>query len=115
MNENQQIELERILVAIERIESFIEGKRKLELYINDELMQSGIGLQFIVIGESTKAFMNLNSIVELKYAKEIIGLRNRIAHAYDSVDHIAIWNIVVNHLPKLKLEVESLLNQQNEQ
>lgn len=114
MNENVQIELERILFAIERIESFILNKRKLETYVNDELLQSAIGLQIIVIGESTRALLNISESTALHYSKEIIGLRNRIAHAYDSVDHIAIWNIVINHLPKLKREVEILLNQKNE-
>jgi uncharacterized protein with HEPN domain len=114
MTENLQIELERILFAIERVELFIKDNRKLESYIHDELMQSAIGLQFIVIGEATKALSLLKEPITLHYSKEIIGLRNRIAHAYDSVDHIAIWNIVINHLPKLKLEVENLLNPKNE-
>jgi len=44
-------------------------------------------------------------------AKQIIGTRNRIIHGYDSVSDDMIWSIVINHLPKLKMEVEELMKQ----
>ncbi|MBD3244878.1 MAG: DUF86 domain-containing protein, partial [Candidatus Moranbacteria bacterium] len=37
--------------------------------------------------------------------------RNRIIHGYDKVSDDIIWSIVVGHVPKLKEEVEGLLNQ----
>lgn len=46
---------------------------------------------------------------ELKNAKEIINFRNRIIHAYDSIDDTIIWAIKTNHLPELKTEIESLM------
>ena len=39
-----------------------------------------------------------------------ISTRNRIIHGYDSISDDLIWSIVVNHLPKLKNEVETLLH-----
>jgi len=33
-----------------------------------------------------------------------------VTHAYDAVDNAMIWNIVINHLPSLKSEVEKLLS-----
>lgn len=33
----------------------------------------------------------------------------RIIHAYDSLDDTLVWAIVVNHLPALKSEVKTLL------
>jgi uncharacterized protein with HEPN domain len=41
---------------------------------------------------------------------KIIGLRNQIIHGYDSVSDENIWGIVFLHLPKLKFEVNSLIN-----
>ncbi|HPE68162.1 MAG TPA: DUF86 domain-containing protein [Thermotogota bacterium] len=32
---------------------------------------------------------------------EIIGLRNRLVHGYDSVDRDILWQIVVQDLPRL--------------
>ncbi len=49
----------------------------------------------------------------IKNAKRIISLRNLVIHAYDSVDNIIIWGIISNDLPKLKDEVEKLLNEQS--
>ncbi|MDR2968135.1 MAG: DUF86 domain-containing protein [Tannerellaceae bacterium] len=35
--------------------------------------------------------------------------RNRVIHAYDSVNDGIIWGIVLNHLPPLRKEVDKLL------
>ena len=47
--------------------------------------------------------------INIKHAKDIVNLRNRIIHAYNNVDDEIIWAIVINHLPKLQGEVEALL------
>ena len=47
--------------------------------------------------------------IEISNAKEIIGLRNLIIHAYDAVDYEKLWAIVINHIPKLKIEIEQLI------
>ena len=38
---------------------------------------------------------------------EIVGLRNRLIHGYDSVDLDVIWSIVEQDLPALVRELES--------
>ncbi|HOY48375.1 MAG TPA: DUF86 domain-containing protein [Flavobacteriales bacterium] len=43
-------------------------------------------------------------------AKNIVGLRNQIIHAYDSISDETIWGILINHLPKLKAEINSLIH-----
>lgn len=42
-------------------------------------------------------------------AKAIVSLRNHVIHAHDSVSDENIWSILINHLPKLKLEVDDLI------
>jgi len=44
-------------------------------------------------------------------AKSIIGLRNQVIHVYDSISDENIWSILINHLPKLKKEIEILISQ----
>lgn len=51
-----------------------------------------------------------NFILQIEEAKSIISLRNYIIHSYDSVSDENIWAIIQNHLPKLKTQVEILLN-----
>lgn len=40
---------------------------------------------------------------------KIIGLRNRLIHAYDSIDNTIIWAILKRHVEPLKIEVLTLL------
>jgi uncharacterized protein with HEPN domain len=46
----------------------------------------------------------------IENATRIIGLRNQIIHGYDSVSDENIWGIITLHLPKLKSEINSLIN-----
>ncbi len=46
----------------------------------------------------------------IENAHRIVGLRNQVIHGYDSVSDENIWRIIVNHIPKLKAEIEKLIN-----
>lgn len=50
-----------------------------------------------------------NPEFEIDNARKIIGLRNQIIHGYDSVSDENIWGIIVVHIPKLKDEVDKLI------
>ena len=49
--------------------------------------------------------------ISISYARVIVDLRNRVIHAYDSVDDIIIWKIIMKDLPQLYLESKKLLNE----
>jgi uncharacterized protein with HEPN domain len=49
--------------------------------------------------------------ISISYARVIVDLRNRVIHAYDSVDDIIIWKIIMKDLPKLYAESKTLLNE----
>jgi len=53
--------------------------------------------------------LKINPEIEISYARMIVDLRNKVIHAYDNVNDIVIWNVVMNHLPLLKREVDRLL------
>ncbi|KPJ76930.1 MAG: hypothetical protein AMS14_01405 [Planctomycetes bacterium DG_20] len=40
---------------------------------------------------------------------QIIGLRNRLIHAYDHVDLDILWQILTKHLPPLVAELDAIL------
>jgi len=42
-----------------------------------------------------------------------LGPENRIIHSYDNIADDLIWSIVVNSLPKLKNEINTLLAENN--
>jgi uncharacterized protein with HEPN domain len=41
-------------------------------------------------------------------ARNIIGLRNLISHAYDSIDPEMIWAIIQKDIPLLEAEIRNL-------
>ncbi|GAJ14773.1 unnamed protein product, partial [marine sediment metagenome] len=63
----------------------------------------------VVFGEAASKFKKANVKFELTHIQQIISFRNRIIHAYDSIDDSIVWAIVKNHLPALKSETEKLL------
>jgi uncharacterized protein with HEPN domain len=40
---------------------------------------------------------------------QIVGLRNRLIHGYDAVDHDIVWDIIELDLPPLVSELRSIL------
>jgi len=48
---------------------------------------------------------NLNPDKGLSNARQIVGFRDRLIHAYEMIDNTIIWAIIKNHLESLKQEV----------
>jgi uncharacterized protein with HEPN domain len=44
----------------------------------------------------------------MPYGHQVIGLRNRVIHGYDSVDDAIIWDVASDKLTAFVLEVEAL-------
>ena len=53
-------------------------------------------------------FKKLESSIVIENDKQIVSFRNRLVHAYDSIDNSIVWVIINRHLKPLKLEVENL-------
>jgi uncharacterized protein with HEPN domain len=49
--------------------------------------------------------------IEITNARKIVDTRNQISHGYDKVSDDVIWAIVINHLPKQKIEIEKMLRE----
>ena len=63
---------------------------------------------FEIIGEALNKLLRIEPGLNIEHAKDIIGLRNLIAHAYDSIDVQILWSILLNDIPKLKKEIEEI-------
>jgi uncharacterized protein with HEPN domain len=100
-----------ILNSITEIESYFAEKPLIyEDYIADIKTKRATERNIEIIGEAVNRIVKLDQTIDIQNAKNIIGTRNRIIHGYDSVSDALIWSIVINHLPKLKIEVNQLLN-----
>lgn len=110
MNDRVLKSLIDIQFAIEEIEFFFVNKEKrFEEYSKDILLKRAIERDLEIIGEAMNRIFKEDSNVEITNAKRIIGLRNQIIHGYDSISDENIWGIVIIHLPKLKQEIEKLI------
>ena len=65
-----------------------------------------------IIGEAINRILKTDTsyISKITDATAIVGLRNQVIHAYDNISDETIWAILTNHLPKLKIEIDKLLN-----
>ena len=102
--------LEDINLAILAIESFLEQRPKeYQVFLDDYMLRSAIERQIGIIGEAMTKILKLEPNIPIENAHKIRGTRNYIIHAYDSLKPHIIWGIVIKDLPKLKLEVQELL------
>ena len=97
--------LDDILNAIILIEEFTAGLSTFDSYTSDRKTASAVERQLGIIGEAANKFTKQDRNNILENSVRIIGLRNRIIHAYDSVDDSLIWAIIIKYLPLLKSEV----------
>ena len=98
-----------IIFSIEAIEDFLKDYDFIK-YQNDLKTQSAVERQLGIIGEAVNKFSKEDADIKLQNSREIVNFRNRIIHAYDSVDDNIVWAIKTNHLPILKSEIERLLD-----
>lgn len=76
-----------IQLFIEELDTFFPKEKKFAEFDKNILLKRAVERIFEVIGEAIKNYKNENPPFEIGFAKEIIGLRNIISHAYDAVDY----------------------------
>lgn len=112
MKDQEKKYLSDILEAIRKIEIFIQDTPTFELYVQDIKTQSAVERQLSIIGEAVNKFEKLSLQTPLENARQIVGFRNRLIHAYDGMDSTIVWAVLKRYIPLLreeavkKLEVE---------
>ena len=100
-----------ILKSIDEIESFFVDKPLNFLeYQNDVKTKRAFERNIEIIGEAVNRILKVNPDFKIENSRNIVGTRNRIIHSYDNISDDMIWSIVVNSLPKLKVEIKSLFD-----
>lgn len=103
--------LSDILTAIQEIDSFFLNRPKqFSNYCDELILRRAIERNISIIGEAVNKLIKSESDIKITQTRNIIATRNRIIHSYDSLRPELIWAIVINDLPILKKEVESILN-----
>ena len=109
MNINIQSCLLDIQQSIEEIFEFLGDRRDFIAYQKDIKTKKAVERNLEIIGEAVSRILKIDDNFPLKNSKNIIGTRNRIIHSYDNISDEVIWTIVSRELPKLKLEVDKLI------
>lgn len=99
-----------ILDAIEKIERYSKKFNNDDDFYHDELSFDATMMQFIVIGEMVAKIHDSykEGHTDVPW-KDIKGFRNIVAHDYFGIDSTEIWSIIQTHLPKLKIQITSLI------
>ncbi|MBL1280461.1 MAG: DUF86 domain-containing protein [Fluviicola sp.] len=103
-----------INTAIEEVDSFFDNKQKIfSEHKKNNMLKRAIERELEIIGEAVNRIIKQDESFLLKIddAKNIIGLRNQIIHSYDNISDENIWAILINHLPRLKTQIQALLTE----
>jgi uncharacterized protein with HEPN domain len=109
MTEKGKKYLSDILTSIDLLEKFTVDINDFNSYQSDLKTQSAVERQLAIIGEALNKLKRIEVDLEIENDKQIIGFRNRLIHAYDSIDQSIIWVILKRHLVKLKEEIQALV------
>ncbi len=105
--------IKHILESIENIESFVKNVEEKEFLKNKE-KQSAVIRQIEVIGEAVK---NLSASFRNKYPEvhwiKIAGMRDKLMHHYFGVDLKIVWKSVKEDIPRLKKEIQIILEKED--
>lgn len=103
------IRLQHMLDHAKEAFELVQGKTRTDLD-SDRLLNLAMVRLLEVIGEAA------NQVPKQKQAQypeipwpEIVALRNRLIHGYDSVDFDILWQIVTQDLPSLIAALEKII------
>jgi uncharacterized protein with HEPN domain len=97
--------LSDIINSIELIEDFIKSTTNFSEFNADLKTRSAVERQLSIIGEAVNLLDKKFPDFKLENTRKIVGFRNRLIHAYDSIEASVIWAIIKNHLNPLKEEI----------
>lgn len=111
MNERDRTRLYDMLIEAHRVQTFLAGKTRDDLF-QDTLLAYAVVRAIEIVGEA--AAQTSSEIHQLHPEipwRNIIGMRNRIVHGYSSVDLNIVWEVATRNQPTLIPLLEQILHQ----
>ncbi len=105
------LDIESVILEIESIKAITENN--FNVFKKDIILQRAVERDLEIIGEVIRKMLEQDPNIQISSAKNIIGLRNIISHAYDSIEPEMIWGIIQNNVPILAVEVNILKQKSN--
>lgn len=97
-----------ILEAIDRIQLYVKELNYSE-FLKSTLVQDAVVRNLEIIGEASK---NISHDVKTNSSinwKKIAGMRDKLIHFYFGVNLDIVWSVIQEELPKLKSEIQLIL------
>jgi uncharacterized protein with HEPN domain len=89
--------------------AFTQGKSRADLD-TDRLLNLALVRLLEIIGEAASQIPKKEQVLHPHIPwPQIISLRNRLIHGYDSVDLDILWQIIATDLPPLIVSLEAIL------
>ncbi len=99
-----------IIEAIDAIDHHLQGRRVFAEYLDDRTRRRAVERELEIIGEAVSKLLRSAPDFPLSYARQIVDMRNRVIHAYDTVDNIIVWKTIMKDIPVLRAEAQALLD-----
>lgn len=101
--------LHDIIECCDAITQYTTG-RTLDSYRSERGFRAQVEREFITIGEALNNAVKLDPHLEprITSCRAIIGLRNRLVHGYEAIDHGVVWAIATSDVPVLREQVTSM-------
>ena len=112
---NDMIRIRHMLDHAEEAVALVAGKDKRELQ-HDRVLELALIRLVEIIGEaSAKVSSETQANYPLIPWPQVIGMRNRLVHGYDSVDLNILWDTIEVDLPPLIAELRKILGETDEE
>ena len=97
--------------SIDSIYEYLGVKRDFFEYERNKQLRRAVERELEIIGEAVNHLLDLDESIPIENARRIVDLRNFVIHGYDKVDNVIIWGVISRDLPKLKEQVDKLLDE----
>ena len=112
MPKSDRANLLAILDALKKIQDYVQDFRDSDEFYKDTRSFDAVMMNFILMGEMidriTDETKGKHPEVQWQKAKDF---RNLVAHDYLGIDAEEVWQIIQNHVPKLREQAENILSE----
>ena len=114
MKSKDRIIIQKIIVYIEDVETYVKGLEPKD-FLDDKKTITACAFTVSQIGELVKDITDetIEKYKEIPW-NSIKGMRNRIIHDYENVDLSVLWGTIKESLPDLKNKLKDIILSDNE-